>query len=701
VTVAYILLGWLMTVASCLSLGLLAARILRYQVTWPMAFLLGGCLLSPLVLACALLGAVYKGVFLALALVLTVAAGMTRSGQMLRALEKPPRWFWLAFVPFTLLYFTNALAPEMSPDGMAYHLGLVAKYAREHRMTPVPWNMYASLSQGVEMLFLFAFPFGRHSAAALVHFTYLVALPWLMIDFAARRGWPVAGAAAAVMVYASPVVGIDGISAYVDVALAALWFGLFVLLEEFLEDRRDSLAPAIGMVAGFCFAAKYTAALATVYALFRLRARPRAMAAVAAIAGLMALPWLLRNWMWMQNPVAPLFNAWFENPYVTVGFEREYSAFLRTYDVKEFTEWLRGTFVTGEKVGGFLGPVTLLALLGAAEWTWLFPAATYPLNIGARFLIPVLPFLALGMGKALSRWPAALVLIAAAQAVSGWPYFYGRYASPATWFMEKIRWKQALRIESEDSFLNFKRAEYRGARLIEDFVPAGERAYTFSPVAESYTTRDVLAGRNSAEASRVRELLLTPFVDYLWPTWRLDVWFEGREFQRLRLIQTESGPAEQWALAEVIVPGARVVRANSSHFPFHLDWAFDGNRYTRWDSGRPLHAGMWFEAQLDRPVYTGGLTIYQTRDQWASKLAVETWDGTSWKPVDKLQVFSDEERPPASQPRWAMERVRQSGIRYLLIRRDDFGFDRYAAEADSLNLALVAERQPYRLYRLK
>ena len=32
-------------------------------------------------------------------------------------------------------------------------------------------SMYSYLSQGTEMLFLMAFAFGRHSAAALVHFT--------------------------------------------------------------------------------------------------------------------------------------------------------------------------------------------------------------------------------------------------------------------------------------------------------------------------------------------------------------------------------------------------------------------------------------------------------------------------------------------------------------------------------------------------
>ena len=55
---------------------------------------------------------------------------------------------------------------------------VVARYWREHGFHPIVWNLYASLSEGAEMLFLFAFAFGRHSAASMVHFAFLLALAW-------------------------------------------------------------------------------------------------------------------------------------------------------------------------------------------------------------------------------------------------------------------------------------------------------------------------------------------------------------------------------------------------------------------------------------------------------------------------------------------------------------------------------------------
>ena len=65
-----------------------------------------------------------------------------------------------------------ALAPETSPDGMMYHLGLPNLYLQAHGIVRITTTFYATLSQGMEMLFLFAFAFGRHSAAASVHYLF-------------------------------------------------------------------------------------------------------------------------------------------------------------------------------------------------------------------------------------------------------------------------------------------------------------------------------------------------------------------------------------------------------------------------------------------------------------------------------------------------------------------------------------------------
>ena len=108
------------------------------------------------------------------------------------------RMLWgIVFGLYVVLYLANAMAPEVSPDGAGYHLGLVARYLREHGFVRITDNLYAAMPAGVEMLFLFAFAFGRHSAAALVHFAFLLALVWQIFSYGRRRGIPGGGSGAA------------------------------------------------------------------------------------------------------------------------------------------------------------------------------------------------------------------------------------------------------------------------------------------------------------------------------------------------------------------------------------------------------------------------------------------------------------------------------------------------------------------------
>ena len=88
-----------------------------------------------------------------------------------------------------------------------------------------------------------------------------------MIAYSKRVGIPRAGAAGALFFFVSPVVGMDGSIAYVDVALAAVLFALFYLLQIWEEQREPALVIPIGILAGFSVEIKYTAVLAVPYAI--------------------------------------------------------------------------------------------------------------------------------------------------------------------------------------------------------------------------------------------------------------------------------------------------------------------------------------------------------------------------------------------------------------------------------------------------
>jgi hypothetical protein len=565
-----ILFGASFTVAVMWSMGRLLFRRLGISLHAVehdlLAAITGGAILSFSIFMLCAINAARTPVFLVLGiavLALNWRFGAASTGR-LPPLSRP--WTFLFAAPFAfyaLLYLSNSLAPETSPDGQAYHLGLVYRYFREHGFHRLTTNMYGNLPLGLEMVFLFAFSFGRHSAAATVHCCYLLALPLLMLSYTRRIERPGVGVCAAMLVYLSPIVGIDGVSAYNDVALGTTAFALFYLLEIWREKNdRDRLLIPIGLLAGFCVAIKLTGFVAPLYAaaVILMRKRPRALVPVSAAAAVIALPWLMKDWIWLGNPVSPFFNRIFPNPYIHVQFEEAYREYYRHYELTSFRPWFRSV-TTGGELGGQIGPLFLLgplALLALRSRTGrhcllaaLFFLIPYPQNIGARFLIPALPFIALAVPLVISS-PAFLALLVAAAAILGWPATIEKYQSPAGgWHIAQIQWPAALRIVPQDVFLRNHSAAWVGAQTLDYFVPKGRRVWSSTPVAEAYCGTNVMIGYQSAEGELIEDILTTAVFDNQAPTLNLRFTFPKRRMQHLRVSQIATSPYDIWSIGEV------------------------------------------------------------------------------------------------------------------------------------------------------
>ena len=152
--VIYNLFGALFTVAVALALGSLLLRKLSlplYRLEERLfGFLVGSACLSMIVFALALIKMAQGSVFFLLGS-LIIGYALFKKVHRPKGSEFPPlprMWTWLfgvVFTAFTVLYFVNAMAPEMSSDGMSYHLGEVAKYYRAHGFVHITTNVYANL----------------------------------------------------------------------------------------------------------------------------------------------------------------------------------------------------------------------------------------------------------------------------------------------------------------------------------------------------------------------------------------------------------------------------------------------------------------------------------------------------------------------------------------------------------------------------
>jgi hypothetical protein len=499
---------------------------------------------------------------------------------------------------------------------------------------------------------------------------------------------------------------VDGASAYNDVALACVLFVMFYLL------RLELWAPA-GLLAGFAIAIKYTGFLAAPYALAVAR-RIRPMAVITACAALMTVPWFVKNHAYVGNPVAPFFNSVFPNPYFYPDFERNFAERMRHYGDVTWREVPVEATVRGVRLAGFLGPVFLLVplafialanregrrvLIAAALFT-----ATYPLNIGTRFLVPALPFWSLAFGIAAANVRAVALLLALAHAVSSWPPYARRYSDRGAWALDRRPpIKAALRLIPEDKYLSDRTRGYDMARMAEEYVPADKRIFTIGAmVADAYTGRKLVVGFQSSFGKRAIDLLWTPLTDDYDVLQQQEFRWPARPVRRVRIVQTAAHDADMWSISELnlVSSGTELRMRPAWHLtarpnPWEQWRALDGSEATRWTTHVSLRPGQFFELDLGRVETLDGLRMKTTRDQYQVRLAFEL-DG---KPVATTMTQLG---PAAPISRRAISaELKRDGIDYLMLDNADYGAADVHDRSGDWGLRLVAERAGARLYRIE
>ena len=726
------LAGAASTVAACYGLGaIIAARLgarLRRDEKFPLAFVLGAAVLHLAIFAVMALHIAYRPVLMAL-LGACVAAVLVTGDWRLPAKEAAPpetllpraiRYlFGLIAAAFTVLYLFNAWAPEISPDGSSYHLSLVALYLKAHGFKPVLTNVYSTLSGGVDILFVPAFAIGKHSAAALTHFVFLIALALAVMSYGRRIGQPLAGASAALLVYLSPVVGIDGTSAYIDVAVTAIVFSVFYWVQIWDRQREGRILIAIGLLAGYCYAAKYTSFVMLFYAVGFVAWRTRRIgpAMLVVVCSLvMAAPWIVKDWIYVGNPLAPFANGYFQNPNIHVSFERYWTAFLRTYGLKNLWTLPLEVTVHGETLGGLLGPIfltaplALLALRSRNGRRLLAPCAlilaTYFGNVGTRFLIPSLPFITLAMALALQPAAPLLILLVALHAAASWPASLRHYTQ--AWTLRGIPYKAALRIIPEKRYLHDYN-EYRWARMIEDHVPPGARVLVRSEVATVYTSRDVLTGYEGAFNEELQDLLDVGWDPSSQPRKLWTCSFPERRVRRLRVVQTGTGkiPEEQWDVHElrffdrgVELPRLPAWRLQARPNPWGVQMAFDNSEATRWRSWETLHPGMSIEVDFGREQPVDQVGVELSDIDWRVRMRVEAMDSNGlWTPLPAREELR-QKHYEGSVRRAAAFELHARGVDYLLLKDADWGAKDIAGDPARWGMTRLVYESGASLYRV-
>ncbi|MBV9504456.1 MAG: glycosyltransferase family 39 protein [Acidobacteriia bacterium] len=734
-----IVLAFCACAVACLAAGLTALRALRLELSkWEfvsLGYVLGSAIVSLLTLGLSLVFLARKGVFIAITL---LSLGLLwRMLPWLRraaptAWDIIPAWlrwgFACSWIVYGVIYFRHALAPERSPDGGAYHLGFVNLWNHAHGMSHIT-DMYAAMPQGVEMLFLYAFSIGRHSAAALVHFSFLMLLPVLMLLYGVRFGHTRSTLCAALIVFVTPLVGWDGSVAYNDVALAVAVFAVVYLLQIWRQTHSGGTLIAAGLLAGYCFSIKYTGGLVLFLVagtvVWELRHKPRVFAMRALLAAsvsmaILPLPYLVRNWLWYENPIAPFGNAIFRNPNFHVSLEASYIQGMAHWGGVEWREIPKELTLGGPKFPDNLGPMYMLAPAALAGFLWpecRFPliaavvvGATYAGNVGARFLILILPLITMVMVFVLSRLPFGawiIGLLTVAQLVLSWPGLatrthWGKTPGPN---LTSTSWKIALRQQPEDEYLAAQDNSFM-ARLIETHVPEGETVFALgSGAMQSYTTRFLLDGYHSALSEKGWDLVYgyeTSDQDY---RWRWVARFPKTKAREVRIFQTASTP-EIWSITEIHllangkpIPASSQWRWDARPNPWDVDYLFDGREVPRWRSWESPKPGMYVSVRLDPAQPLDGVEVLSGNGPWASSMEPRILDEAgNWLCPVSAKWLGD---PPLDMRKPALQVLKGMGIHYVLVGQYSWDAKTFRSAPEHWGMHEMFSTNEATLYRIE
>lgn len=414
---------------------------------WGLATTLGLGLLGTVVLGMGAVHGLYRWAGYVVLLVLGVTAWpevwallrWLRSGLgRLRSITNP--WLCLYTSTIGLLSLGLALLPPTSWDALVYHLQGPRLYLEAHQLLAVPEDFYLNWPAQVEMLFTWGLLLKGDTLAKLFHWAFWPLTTALLYAMARRSVGPRVGWWAVAMWASVPFAAELAGIAYVDLGLTAFVVaGVYALLR-WTEAQRDGWLVLSALFAGLGVAAKYTsvtwlAALILLLAYHSLRHQRRSLGWIALraagfglVAGLVASPWLVKNWIVTGNPVYPFLwggegwnptrEAWLTWP--GHGYSRNPLDYLAL-------PWLM-TVVGSSGTAAFdatIGPLLLflvplaflvrgrprmvnygLALVGGQLAYFAVTIYRYVYLTETRLILPAFPWLCLAAAFALDRLPA-------------------------------------------------------------------------------------------------------------------------------------------------------------------------------------------------------------------------------------------------------------------------------------------------------
>ena len=240
--------------------------------------------------------------------------------------------------------------PPVSKDALTHHLVVPKLYLKHEGIYEIPFMRFSYYPMNLDLLYLIPLYFGKDIIPKFIHFGFGLLTAWLVFDYLRRRV-NLAYALFGVLFFLSiPIIVKLSITVYVDLGLIFFSTASLLLLLKWNESGyRLRFLTLSAISCGLAMGTKYNGLvivfLLTLFIPF-IRSRydkgeRQGLLKTTGhgltflfIALLIFSPWMIRNYIWVNNPIYPLYDHWF-NPQ-NAGSQSSLSLFsIRSYIYNE------------------------------------------------------------------------------------------------------------------------------------------------------------------------------------------------------------------------------------------------------------------------------------------------------------------------------------------------------------------------------
>ena len=217
--------------------------------------------------------------------------------------------------------------PPISRDALTHHLAIPKLYLKHGGIYEIPDRPFSYYPMNLDLLYLVPLYFGNDIIPKLIHFFFALLTAWLIYGYLKKRTDSRYALLGALFFLSIPIIVKLSITVYVDLGLIFFTTASLLLLLKWIETEKIHWLILSGIMCGLALGTKYnglisllllTLSVPVIYLRHPWKKPQTQLKSLGhtvlfvLVALVIFSPWMIRNYLWTQNPLYPLYNQWFK-----------------------------------------------------------------------------------------------------------------------------------------------------------------------------------------------------------------------------------------------------------------------------------------------------------------------------------------------------------------------------------------------------